>query len=109
MPDSQHPEDSESGCATISTMPCGAERLAAAWRQGTRLEPNVADLTKTYGRLVYLHPGADDSTAHLVNSTRRVAFVADGHSWAGPNFGLSAREILLRNGVQAAWIEEQAC
>ena len=37
---------------------------------------------------------------------RRVAFVADGESWSS-SIGLSAREILLRNGVQAAWIADE--
>ena len=83
-----------------------AVRLAEAWREGTR-PSDAAEWQTTYGRLVYLRPDADEKTAHLVESTRCVAFVADGHSWASMNFGLSAREILLRNGVQGSWIDAE--
>ncbi|CAE7226534.1 unnamed protein product, partial [Symbiodinium pilosum] len=88
-----------------------AAKLAEAWR-----EQNASVGSKSssaprgdgvYGRIVYLRSDADLTTVTLVDPSRRVMFVADGTSWAGRNFGLGAREILLRNGVQAEWIEHE--
>jgi hypothetical protein len=39
-----------------------------------------------------------------VDTQRRVAFVADGASWAN-SIGDSARDILLRNGVESSYID----
>ena len=96
-----------------------AAALAQAWRgrgRGTRL---VAASQRTYGRVVYLRqvgalleqegvaePAALPEDQRLVDSSRKVAFVAGGEFWAA-SIGLSAREILLRNGVQAAWLESE--
>ena len=81
-----------------------AAALAEAWRDNAR---DVAKSGGVFGRIVYLRSGADLATATLVDPSRRVMFVADGVSWAGRNFGLGAREILLRNGVQVEWIDEE--
>ena len=82
-----------------------AAALAEAWRANGAAA--VANVEGVYGRLVYLRPDADEFTATLVAPHRRAAFVADGASWAGPNFGRSAQEILLRNGVEAEWIQSE--
>ena len=81
-----------------------AAALAEAWRDNAR---DLAKSDGVFGRIVYLRSGADLATATLVDPSRRVMFVADGVSWAGRNFGLGAREILLRNGVQVEWIDEE--
>ena len=79
-----------------------AAALAEAWRDK---DQSIGEVDGVYGRIVYLRVGADLATARLVDPLRRVMFVADGASWAGRNFRLGAREILLRNGVHAEWID----
>ena len=79
-----------------------ASLVADAWRTNSTAPAGDG----VYGRLVYLRSNSDEATAHLVTETRRVAFVADGASWVA-SIGLSAKEILLRNGVEAAWIETE--
>lgn len=89
--------------------PSPSKKLAAAWREGK--QPTGEAYLGVYGRLVYLIPGDDskpgyslDERKYLVDTHRRVAFVADGASWA-KCIGDTATDILLRNGVESPFVD----
>eukprot|EP00961_Rhodomonas_salina_P055376 744287-Rhodomonas_salina.1 len=79
-----------------------AAALAHAWRSDVTCSSSTDGV---YGRLACVRPDSDLATVTIASASRRVVFVADGSSWAGRNFRRGARDILLRNGVEAAWID----
>eukprot|EP00927_Polykrikos_kofoidii_P073875 TRINITY_DN69891_c0_g1_i1.p1 TRINITY_DN69891_c0_g1~~TRINITY_DN69891_c0_g1_i1.p1 ORF type:complete len:243 (+),score=37.33 TRINITY_DN69891_c0_g1_i1:69-797(+) len=93
-------------CGTVGcARPAAA--LADAWRQRAAATGSAGLGEGAYGRLVYLRPGVVEADVWIVAAERRLAFVACGTSWANV-IGFRAREILLRNGVQSSWIENEA-